>query len=654
MDESLMELIATAFQQGCDVSLQNIQKSRRFRAARQRFSRSPREFRQAGESNIVNLGLWEFATAVNSIGETNARAMTPMSPQQPADPQVMALIESLGEQLIRTSKSSLPAGATDAAQKWGTLTADEQIKLAFTVSKALRTSTFSPTKVFEDEPTLTVTGDEIDEWLQDTTWNDQDCDRYELSGIGDDRILKIWATTDPDRRPRLGRDYRAAESLPRSFNLTAPIPESPNCLGFAILLCAFAELTGSEYLLSSHLEHRASQPMLWSALLGSSDARRMRELDIPLGDEFEQQVELNTMRDLSKWSADEFNDFHYCLVIQLNDQRWLMIDPYQKTVAVLADVYGIDQAKATLRRYGNLYPGMTVLADDGGLMTAAVAKLETMTAESYRRAESLMAPLYDVPFSPQMMTHLLDSKVTSGDQKRTDYWLPDYISYRELLQETENALWFETEVRVNDGWTDCPSDLSVLPCLAENLFTRIGKAEAVMGEQLFAQFGDDYRDDLSASNAEDWDPYDYTATTLKIFTLIDDMLAERIEKLNTTIWSGLNYAHPVVEVMNPRFGLALALLNQLRCWTDSGLDGSVLLDYGSSQQYWHEAVDLVDDPNPSEKLEWIETLVRQLPHLYPVVSNKLAFTPQGRKLSHGSKPPRDGHQRRHGGDSAVA
>jgi len=648
-----MDLITTAFQQGCDVPLQNIQKSRRFRAAQRRFSRAPREFRQAGEGSIVDLGLWEFATAVNSLGETNALAMTATLRQQPADPKVMALVESLGEQLIRTSKPGLPASATDAAHKWGTLAAEEQIKLAFAVSKTLRTSAFAPTKVLEDEPTLTITGDEVDEWLEDTTWNDQDCDRYELTGTSDDRILKIWGNTDPDRRPRLGRDYRAEESLPRSFNLTTPTPERPNCLGLAIVLCAFAELTGSEYLLCSHLEHRASQPTLWSALLGSSDARRMHELDIPLGDAFEQQVKRDTMRDLNKWSADEFNDFHYCLVIQLNDQRWLMIDPFQKTVAVLADVYGIDQAKATLRRYANLYPGMTVLADDGGLMTAAVAKLETLTAESSRRTESIMAPLYDVPFSPQMMTQLLDAKVASGDQKRTGYWLPDYISYCELLQGTEDSLWFETEVRGNDGWADCPDNFPVLPFMAEQA-SSIGIAQTTMGEQLFAKFGKIYQDDLIASSMEDWNPHDYTAKTLKIFTLFDNMLAERIDKLHAAIWSGLDYAHPVIELMNPRFGLALALLNQLSCWTNSKLDGSVLLDYGSSQQYWHEAVDLVDDPFPSEKLEWIETLVRQLPHLYPVVSNKLAFTPQGRKLSNGTRPQRDGHQRRHGGDPAVA
>ncbi len=58
---------------------------------------------------------------------------------------------------------------------------------------------------------------------------------------------------------------------------------------------------------------------------------------------------------------------------------------------------------------------------------------------------------------------------------------------------------------------------------------------------------------------------------------------------------------------------------------------------GSSQQFWHEAVDLVTDPFPSDELERIETLVRLLPHFYPVVGNKLTFTPQGRKQSDGTQ-----------------
>ena len=168
MDEGLAELVAQAFQQGCDVSLQNIQKSRRFRAALQRFTRAPREFRRQGEGSIVGLGLWEFATALNSLGESNARAMTPESRQEPADPQMMALIESLGEQLIRTSKPRLPARVNEAAGQWSTLTADEQVKLAFTVSQSLRKSAAKPDTESIDAPTLTIRGDEVEEWLKDT------------------------------------------------------------------------------------------------------------------------------------------------------------------------------------------------------------------------------------------------------------------------------------------------------------------------------------------------------------------------------------------------------------------------------------------------------------------------------------------------------
>jgi len=422
----------------------------------------------------------------------------------------------------------------------------------------------------------------------------------------------------------------------------------------AMLLCAFAEMTGSPYLLCSHLEHRASQPNLSYVLKVASKASRLREIDIPYDAELEQQIEQATRHDLGAWSTSELADFHYSLVIQLADHRWLLVDPYQTTVAALPEAYGVDQAKATLERYADLYPGLTILADDGGLMAEAVAQMEALATEAFKRTKGIMGPLHETPFSPGMMTRLLDSKEAEGDQEATVYWEPDYTSYLQQLYTTDDALWFEVELRKHVDWIDVPLDMSALHAITQRLFSRLGAASKAMGEELFSKKSDEYMDDLMMSNIEEWETEGHTAATQRVFDVLENMVTDQVKKLHDDLWSGLAYAHPVIELMNPRFGLALALLNQLRCWTDNNLDGSVLLDYGSSQQFWHEAVDLVTDPYPSVKLERIETLVRQLPHHYPVVGNKLAFTPQGRNLSHGTRQQGDGHQRRREGHRSVA
>jgi hypothetical protein len=621
----LEALFDRALRDGCGTSLDAIVRSSRYRQAVRRYRRVPAIYRARGEGSIADLGLWEFAAALNTLGETTARSVRPDEAQPAADPHYLALLDQLGRQLIRSARGSLTPDGAELASDWTTMSGDEQLAAAFAYAKQLRKAHQNTS---DTGPVLIIEGNEIDDWLADYDLMSDPAYRFIETGNGAGRRLEIYDNHEQfTSRTKIRIDV--SESLPRAF-LAPDAKFSPNCLGLAILLAGFADRTGSPYYVCSYLEHRKSAPGYHDAVRELKYIQLLEEFDLPVDEVARRKSLAMAQRAINDEVASALEDFHYAIIIQLADKSWAIIDPYQQTVARLAPEYEMDQAAVTLDRYRDLYPGLTVLASDEGRLAETLATETKLLDAACRHVGSLLQRYREELLTPQWIAMLAD--MNSGFQTDIQLrWHSLNSYYRDqYLTESDAGLWYESVIRQHQKFKKFAYDREFaceITSGVSNVVQTIVEIED-SGRLTPEQF-DNFQELIFESVVESLDEEDQAAVADRVFHSYYDCVVFATEELIPVIWSGRIYSHPVIEIINPEYGLALALINQLRCWSDQPIDGHVLLNFGSSQQYWHDAVDKLASGQITQPTR-IEALVRELPFHYPVVQNKLDYLDQRR------------------------
>ncbi len=440
--------------------------------------------------------------------------------------------------------------------------------------------------------------------------------------------------------------YDPADSLPLNFGSESA---TPNCLGTAMLLCGFAMQTGAKYFLCSYLEHRATEPNLSSILDAHKAIKLMDEYGIHTSQKGVSEAEAELPIALEKWSNERLEDFHYALIIQLADGIWMMVDPYQKTAARLPAAFGMDEASSVLDIYSDLYPGMTIICDDGGKLHQTLKTVDALHEEAHIRAVNLMAPFNTLPLQPAIVVDFKDSEVWEHSLSRQVYY-PDYFDFSDLLHDTDDALWFETLMRLVPQCKDIGYDRHLVREVVDDVIRKYVEIAETVSPQAWEEQNSDFYDAILEEVGKKYAIKSFADILAEAHTHLMGIASWVTDPILEGIWSGLEYPHPVIEVMNPAFGLALALLNQLRCWTVNDVSGNVLLCYGASQQYWHEAAST--ESALTEDLRQIEDLVRMLPHHYPLVQNKLDYFERMRQVNHGNVRQEEGNQRRNAGNGS--
>jgi hypothetical protein len=637
-----------AYEKGCGVKIDSVLKSGRYHRLVNRYRISPQKYCAEGEYAAVSMGLWQFSVGVNSLGLATTRSMNATRVTRTADPEITALIELLGRKIIKTAANAIPAELAELSRKWHQLDAAAQqaaLQDASKVMQKLYGNRVNWTKRLP--PTFVISGEEVTSWLSDLSWIHEDNIQYEVEETSSGKILKVWEIFEDvfnDTKVR----YDPEDSLPLIF---VSDTSTPNCLGTAMLLCGFAAQTGANYFLCSYLEHRSTQANLCAILDPHNDIQIMNEIGIPTSPEGVAEVKEELPGVLDQWSKVQLEDFHYALIIQLADGNWMLVDPYQKTAAIMPAAYGMDEASTILKIYSELYPGMTILCNDGGKLHETLQTVDDLRKQAHVRAANLIAPFNTLPVAQNTASDFRDAELWKHEISRQVFF-PDYYDFSDLLIETDDALWFEALLRKLPQCRDIGYDRSLLREIVDDVyrkFIEIAVAEKVESKAWKEQSSDFY-DAILEDEGKKYALESFESILGEAHSGMMSIVGWVTDPIIESIWGGLEYPHPIVEVMNPAFGLALALLNQLRCWTVNDVSGNVLLCYGASQQYWHEAAStesvLTDD------LLKVEELVRLLPHHYPLVQNKLDYFERMRQVKHGDLSEEEGHRCSHEGDRA--
>ena len=612
----LLRLFDTAFQQGCGQSLTTNLRSKRYVNQAKHYREARRSYRRQGEGNLVDMGLWEFATGINVLGETTTRAMT--GPKQPAaDPDLQALFEILGQQLIRSTKAYLPLVLSKAARTWNTLEADAQLACAQNFATILQKHFKATPNRFE--PTCTIYDQrEIDDWLAHTGQIDGVLGQ-QVIGRGSKRRLELWLA-ETGNSHKIIRD--AYGCLPRQFTRG---PAESNCIGLAVLLSAFACKTGANFMVCSYAQHVHTQPALADIVTPLEQVNALRASEAYFDPAKLVKADRALQQDLSQWSTNRIEDFHYALVIQLRDNTWALVDPYQSSTARLIPAYDADGAFATLGRYADLYPGLTIMGDDAGRQERELADINDIRRSAMAQAERLMAVMYENPGAPSIITRLADQRAGYRGPFNPYVYRPQLADLERAIRTSPEGAWYDWTSRQLLEDYDAPLEHCFLWADLLGFFSQFATASMkkhptkveLVSQDFFSAVYQQCLGELA-----DVPEAEMLRRLHDLFTLLAyDATADR----NKAVFDGNQYTHPALEFMNPAYALGVAVVNSLRCWTNHPVGANVLLPYSASQQYWHEAADVGRTTAFGPELSRIETLVRELPHHYPIVQNKLDY-----------------------------
>lgn len=500
------QLCEYALEQGAkDVSFDYQDFSRRIRQIEY-----ARQHTNSVEAVAVRAGVHVFGKSVHEAGMSTRKAAgicrsevrtTPYSREQ-------AMLWFLGSALVNEAYYWLPTLVRAIASGWGSLSGDEQLKMVKTVSGELRKSL------------------DIANYLE-----------YR------DGLEKY----SPLRQMFIKRSTK--QFLPAKFGELG-IDEHQSCLGMSILLSAFAARTGARFFwvtptsTKSILESDVKRDNLQKIL---EQYRGCRYRDRGVFSRIKQAV------DQLKVGSLYIEDWHHAVVIQLNDGRWVLLDPYADATCVIEDTEKLNHAYRLLMRYRYLLPGLALqipeigsgrrFARDIGLNTdnilsAAMAFREDAEADWYKTVDSLV--------------HSTPVRVLA--------WAT-YFEHHNMELDKAKPLRPET---LAEWWTQRGSSLKSID--PEEDARQFGRSKSFRSERLpriEAKF------------------YEYAVADL-------DTLANQ--------W---RIAHPAMEFQLPGTGIALAVLSNLLS-LDDGLTPSadlvtLLLSHTNAQMLWHEAVvNLVD------------------------------------------------------------
>ncbi len=353
-----------------------------------------------------------------------------------------------------------------------------------------------------------------------------------------------WHELRNSQPPKHERRRQSASSvLPHEHGPWATGPQQPNCLGLATLLMAWARRAGARHV-HVHVLRTAYHSVLQLRLA----------LSLRLISAIEQTAELFShespwFRSLQYWSKvamkdlanlDQY-DFHAALVIQLADGSWLLVDPYLNTGAelvpaewpldqVVEHLDGSDPARIAFVTGADPYQNTTQTWARSLKVLSSLTKLITEMADSYALGEE-----------PVAVGLLLEQLLTSPEAR-----LPElsHLNANDLVVDAMAPAYDRrpvTQSRVNWGVRRFERDPAYCHLVIQRMLGRL---------------------------YHEW----YWAMS------------------NDTKELEHRGAHPAMEFTIPTTGVAVGVLNNLRCWLKPRPVrlGGALLRHSRSQTIWHD------------------------------------------------------------------
>ncbi len=152
--------------------------------------------------------------------------------------------------------------------------------------------------------------------------------------------------------------------LPKQYGQWPENGTRPNCLGVSLMLVAWLDMIGADYLFFNLIRGREEY-------FGTSTADVCRQMlkfatDSPIDfhPDFMDKCRINY--ELGTTPHDTALAYHHAVVVRLKDGSWVMVDPYMHCVCLIGDEMGddLEQAKRLLGKYQPVLPGLTILVHD--------------------------------------------------------------------------------------------------------------------------------------------------------------------------------------------------------------------------------------------------------------------------------------------------
>lgn len=573
------------------------------------------------------------------------------------DPFVYELLEEVGEALVATATSCLPAPILQVARHIGDLSADEQIRWIGLVydgfqyahddaSKRAKKNKSGKNVIWTMESDalgeIDVTQEDIDDIVEHYTqagmivcaelvsklvqWVSEDLsdDPPEFFNDAANLVIDYFEGRSAQALPWLRDvtelDYPIERVLPASYGVFGQSSTVPTCLGMSIMLVAFARLTGLNTMLVSPIE---ASDDLHKEYKGVDATAKQEHLDV-LGFECkEYRQKLHTAIQNSVHYGSRVYDFHYSVAIQVCDGRWVHLDPYMRHIGLFDDDWELQRIYDTLDKYQLVLPGLALQSSDGGSLEHRLIDFVEECKRAIAKAERVMQAIDEKPYPSSCVEQHHDMGYFWIEFDDTDelVWMSD------LLTALDDAVELSTNYLGQFGVDIKPRDvLSLTEFFFEDILLGNPKIDVDDVDRYIERL-------LSYS---DLFLLDDDFRQARIVDLILGFLRIAIDRWNAQM-NEIEHTllDPVMQFSLPEYNIALAVVSHVRCWTDNDVSGRVLLKLSSSQFYWHEAVDLSEgyEQSDAEHHEVLsaESLLENLPHLHRACANKLRYISQMRE-----------------------
>ena len=446
----------------------------------------------------------------------------------------------------------------------------------------------------------------------------------------------------------LEAEYPIEKVLPLKWGQYPIGPTHPNCLGMAIMMVALGWLCDTQVMLVSQISP-----------IGDALDRNIGEIIGSLLDDLRlQYAEVTENLGFEGYLADceetvrrtenlknHVMDFHYGAAWRLRDGRWAFIDPYMHSWGVFDENREIEAHYDLLAKYTPVLPGLALVATDHGA-------LERWCAERLQDTQQFISAAHHLlQYSQEMDVRPYNAKKFFEDWSNVMEWgvphdIACFSARHFMLDDRDLSRYFEV---MADG--DLVYEERRL--ISKSLYGEAGEDVPEWDRRAAIQSTVISLDDLVYKKLKtEEDKEDWIQQLIAEFTHDEEFRAlgladlylwfltsagHRRNRLLIELGDQGHYIHPVVELSAPAHGIALAVANHIRCWTGDGTPGYDLLDYSSSQIYWHEAVDLSPE-GPGESIlthpaiRRAEGMVRELEReageitlLHPACRLKLNF-----------------------------
>ncbi|MBU1119541.1 hypothetical protein KKH43_06705 [Patescibacteria group bacterium] len=311
----IMALFEKAFSLGFNISLAEVLTSKEYVQILEHQQGFSRQFPESSDEGIaLRAGIGEMAVVLNTHNEHTPWCL----PQNFANDQLpnfelMALIRFFGIKIIASAKDCLPQRALELAEQWkSAMSSDEQIKIA-------------------KEVALLFQGPDLEEH-------------------------KSLIELPPGRTIDL-KEY-PCNYIPRIYGRFEPGVTDICCVGKALLLAAFAELTSSRFVAVFPIVSVECAIQQYIHEMCDVVAQEIMAGAFPVSKSLSDMI-------LQLCKVDIQDDFHVAIAIQLKNSELCLIDPNLRLASSYRLTGELGKALTALNKYHEVLPGLTIHVNDG-------------------------------------------------------------------------------------------------------------------------------------------------------------------------------------------------------------------------------------------------------------------------------------------------